>query len=103
MKTISTIQAIHFFVCIGITGDLSAQQKTFEKTFGGSRYDSGHMIAWTADGGFVITGQTMSYGDTLGDTYVIKVDSLAKQEWTKITGGNKLEGGNSIAPASDGG
>ncbi len=101
MKTIYLILAFLFLTFMHIGVDLSAQVRTFEKTFGGSNYDFGHAIACTSDGGYVITGLTGSFGDSLGDNFVVKLDSTGTQEWFKITGSNKLEGGNAIIPMSD--
>jgi len=103
MKTIYLFHSLILLTCTLLINNLSAQQRTFEKTFGGSSYDFGHSIACTDDGGYVVTGLTGSYGDTLGDTYVLKLDSLGNQQWNKITGGDHLEGGNAIVPIPTGG
>ena len=82
---------------------VNAQVKTFEKTFGGSKADYGHCLSLTSDGGLIITGLTLSFGDTLGDTYLTKLDADGMQQWVKIISGPELEGGNSIVQTSDGG
>ncbi len=81
----------------------NAQITTFEKTFGGNNAEYGHALSLTADGGFIITGQTFSNGDTLGDSYLIKTDSEGNLLWSKTVGGNNVDGGNSIFQTSDGG
>ena len=51
----------------------------FNKTFGGSENDFAHSIAQTKDGGYIIAGQTDSFGNgsTLNpDMWIIKVDEF---------------------------
>jgi hypothetical protein len=44
------------------------------RTFGGTSYDDGLGVRQTADGGFVICGQTYSFGAGASDFYLIKTD-----------------------------
>jgi hypothetical protein len=88
---------------IFIAGTLEAQVKTFEKTFGGSRMDYGHAMSRTADGGYILAGQSFSFGDTTSDTWLIKTDSDGKLQWMKTMGSDTLDGANSIVQTSDGG
>ncbi len=103
MKTFSSLRYVTMllFLCTGNL--LTAQTNTFKKTFGGSNSDYGHSLALTSDGGFIITGLTLSFGDTLGDVYIIKTDGEGTEQWTKIINGSNEEGGNSIVQTTDGG
>ena len=85
--------------------------KTYEKTFGGAKYDIGHHIQQTTDSGYVIVGETQSFGtgdvnpwgDTNSDVWVIKIDSSGNVQWNKTYGGNHSQIGHTIEETSDGG
>src|SRR5690349_5015733 len=82
---------------------VNAQLITFERTFGGDRMDYGHALSRTSDGGYILAGQTFSYGDTTSDTWLIKTDSLGNEQWMQTMGSDTLDGANSIVQATDGG
>ena len=45
------------------------------RTYGGASLDGGWSVQQTSDGGYIIAGGTISFGDTLGDVYLIKTDA----------------------------
>lgn len=53
--------------------DLSGEV-TWHKTFGGPAEDTGYTVRQTSDSGFVLTGETYSFGEGGGDMYLIKLD-----------------------------
>ncbi|TVQ67535.1 MAG: hypothetical protein EA363_12260 [Balneolaceae bacterium] len=82
----------------------------WRETYGGSDYDFSHAIMAAGDGGYVLTGRTVSNdGDFEGnlrgesDIFVIKLDPRGAVEWTQTYGGSAQDSGHSITQAIDGG
>lgn len=47
----------------------------WSKRYGGGGYDRGYSVIKLADGGYVIAGETFSFGDANGNVYLIRTDS----------------------------
>ena len=56
-----------------VTSDGSGEE-IWHKTFGGNVDDTGYTGRQTADGGFILTGETYSSGEGGCDMVIIKVD-----------------------------
>ncbi len=64
--------------------------------------DFGSSLIQTSDGGYVVTGNTTSYG--IGDdAWVLKFDASGAEEWTRTYGGTESISGIGIAQTADGG
>ncbi|MBC7828067.1 MAG: gliding motility-associated C-terminal domain-containing protein [Chitinophagaceae bacterium] len=81
----------------------------WEKSFGGTGYESARDVAQTPDGGFIVLGETNStdggvvagYGGTK-DIWLLKLDINGNIQWQKRYGGNGLDIGNHLHILDDG-
>ncbi len=77
--------------------------KQWEQSFGGTGYESARDIEQTADGGFIVLGETNStnggvvagFGGTK-DIWLLKLDGNGTLQWQKRYGGNGLDIGNHL-------
>gem|GEM_PF-1338670 len=84
------------------TDDLGIEQ--WNRTFGGLGWDWGYCIQETEDGGYIIAGATLSYGEYGdGDAWLIKTDSNGTEQWNRTFGGSKLDEAYSVHETMDGG
>jgi hypothetical protein len=82
-----------------------------EKTFGGFFEDDLENIAATKDGGFVLTGSSVSQASgnksespyANYDYWIIKLDSNLNKKWEKVYGSNGREWGKHLVETQDGG
>ncbi|KQC14476.1 MAG: hypothetical protein APR63_05615 [Desulfuromonas sp. SDB] len=72
-------------------------------TFGGVETDYGNSVQQTDDGGFIIAGQTSSFGAGSTDAFIIKTNSGGDSVWTKLMGGTNFDRGYSVRQTDDGG
>jgi hypothetical protein len=75
----------------------------WSKTFGGFRADYGLSVQQTSDGGYIIAGQTESYGAGYNDVWLIKTDASGDRVWDRTFGGSYDDEGYSVRQTSDGG
>jgi hypothetical protein len=76
---------------------------SWEKTLGGRDWDRGNSVQQTSDGGYVVAGQTRSFGAGKYDVYLSKTDRNGNQLWEKTFGGAEDDAGHSVLQVSDGG
>jgi len=72
-------------------------------TFGGIWVDHSYSVQQTFDGGYIIVGETSSYGAGSYDVWLIKTDASGDTTWTRTIGGGKDDRGYSVQQTSDGG
>ena len=78
-------------------------QIVFERTYGGGDVDYGNSVQQTTDGGFIVAGQTSSFGAGIYDFYLVKTDAHGDTQWTRTYGGTNFDYGWSARQTSDGG
>jgi hypothetical protein len=78
-------------------------QENFQKTIGSTGNDYASAIAQTTDGGFVIAGDTYSFGASKSDIYIVKFDSHGNLLWNKKYATKDYDHGYCIAATNDGG
>eukprot|EP01022_Parablepharisma_sp_SALTPOND_P022596 TRINITY_DN4601_c0_g1_i1.p2 TRINITY_DN4601_c0_g1~~TRINITY_DN4601_c0_g1_i1.p2 ORF type:complete len:635 (-),score=31.13 TRINITY_DN4601_c0_g1_i1:2490-4286(-) len=71
--------------------------------FGGPLNDDAFGVSPALDGGFFITGYTMSYGNGNRDVWTIKINSKGNLEWDQTAGCGDDDYGSSVATTSDNG
>ncbi|HHT9155282.1 MAG TPA: hypothetical protein ACFYD5_05660, partial [Candidatus Tripitaka sp. YC43] len=104
------------YIVAGSTGSFGAGKKDawvlklgpdglveWQKTYGGVRGEGAESIQQTSDGGFIVAGNTDSFGAGKEDFWVLKLRPDGLVEWQKTYGGDGADWANSIQQTSDGG
>jgi len=73
------------------------------ETYGGSDYDGARSIQQVADGGYIVAGDTRSFGAGWSDAYILKLKSDGSLDWEKTYGGSGYDEAYSIQQVADGG
>ena len=74
-----------------------------ERHPGGDQDDFAHAVALAGDGGFVIAGETRSYGSGSQDGWLVKLDSDGEEQWSRTFGGTESDIIYSVQATPDGG
>jgi hypothetical protein len=73
------------------------------RTYGGPEYDEPYHLMIAADAGYLILGQTMSFGAGGNDMWLLKTNADGDSLWSRTYGGPDGDGAWRIAKSSDGG
>lgn len=77
-------------------------QTEWIRTHGGSNDDYGHCVQETADGGYIATGYTWSFGAGWYDMCLLRTDAKGKLMWWRTYGGEVDDHGQFVCETSDG-
>lgn len=75
----------------------------WQRTHGGALGDYGFDVRRTPDGGYIVAGETYSFGEGQGDVYIVKTDSKGRLVWTRTYGCDGSDAARSLTGTSDGG
>lgn len=71
------------------------------KTYGGQSNDRGYSVLQTSDSGYIIVGNTQSFGNGSSDVWIIKVNKNGELMWSRTYGGTYADGGLYIVKTFD--
>ena len=102
---LTILMTFMLMICGAKMEKVTSQSTVFLKALGGSNYEETWGLIKTQDGGYVMTGYTLSFGTmTMHDVILTKIDSSGNLLWTKTLGGNgPYDVGKSVIQATDGG
>ena len=75
----------------------------WSRTYGGSELDLGSSVRQTVDGGYIIAGDTQSFGVGLTDVYLVLTDPEGHQLWNRTFGGSDHDHCDAVIQTADGG
>jgi hypothetical protein len=73
------------------------------KTYGGAGDDRAYSVQQTSDGGYILVGETRSFGAGGSDIFLINTDANGNVQWAKTYGGTNNEWAYSVQQTSEGG
>jgi hypothetical protein len=82
----------------------SSGDTLWTRTYGGPLDDVGLSAQQTADGGYIVTGCTYSFGPGTPDSanvYLVKTDSYGNAMWARTFGGTRRDEGYSVQQTAD--
>jgi hypothetical protein len=100
---IGTYQPNGINFSMGVIRTDSAGNVLWSKTYGGGIRDHATSGDETVDKGFIISGYTASFADTMGDIYLVRIDSIGNVLWSKTFGGQYEDYSWSVLQTSDSG
>jgi regulation of enolase protein 1 (concanavalin A-like superfamily) len=73
------------------------------RSYGGTDQENGNFVQQTSDGGYILAGNTQSYGNGGYDQFIVRTDANGDTLWTKTMGGPGDDIGHCIQETGDGG
>ena len=82
---------------------LAQPGEEWRTALGGPADEFAHAVALSGDGGYVIAGETRSYGAGAQDGWLVKLDANGRRQWARAYGGPQSDVIYSVQKTSDGG
>ena len=94
-----------FAVMLSTAGLVLAQapDSLWHRVYGGASSDYGYSVDLTTDGGFIIAGQTYSFGTGLSDFYLVRTNSSGDTLWHRAYGTAGTDYARAARQTPDGG
>ena len=101
---ITALMVVSGVSCIFSIGSVYAQlYEQWHVNYGGGDSEWGNAVQQTGDGGYVIVGDTESFGEGEEDVYVVKTDPDGEMQWYNSFGGSGVDIGSAVQQMADGG
>jgi hypothetical protein len=81
----------------------SSGNEVWNKTFGGPYSDDAYSLQRTADNGYIIAGETASYGAGGSDVWLLKINASGHELWNRTFGGLNSDHSYSVHQTAGGG
>lgn len=75
----------------------------WNRTYGGPSFDQASDVQQTADGGYILTGSTSSFGAGSSDAWCLKLDAAGNVAWQRTYGGASEDYAGAVQQTADGG
>jgi hypothetical protein len=75
----------------------------WNRTYGGDGSEMAESVQQTYDGGYILAGDTSSFGAGLSDCWLVKTDLNGKMEWNKTYGSSWYDAASCVRQTTDGG
>jgi len=90
------------FLLLTVYAHFSVAQDIFQKTIGGTRDDLANAVQQTSDGGYILTGETGSFGVGDRDVYFVKVNDKGEVVYSRTYGGSAADYALTLDQMTDG-
>ena len=92
------------FGLVSLTGPVSADpEELWSSSFGGDDDETAYAVVEAADGGFVMAGETRSFGGGNRDVLLVKTDADGNEVWNTTFGGIHNDVAYDLQKTNDGG
>ncbi|MCX6601479.1 MAG: hypothetical protein NT025_07940 [bacterium] len=104
MKTFFCFSAF----CLAIVAALSSSfaqppDSLWAHTYGGANEEVGYNVRQTGDGGYIVVGQTNSFGAGDADIWLLKTNANGDSLWSRTFGGLAFDGAYFVRQTTDSG